>query len=87
MTSDNHDTWRDIPPYDAEARRERAEMHCRTPQHGRHIDTLPLEPIQPPLIHPPAFPKLIVRDGKPGLKDPDAIDLLLLRGIARMRAR
>ena len=54
------DTWREIPAYDSDARRERAEAHCRTQQHGRHIDTLPLEPVPPPLTHPPAFPRLKV---------------------------
>src|SRR6516165_8141772 len=38
---------------------------CRTWQHGRHIDTLPLEPRQPSLTHPPAFPKLKVYGAEP----------------------
>jgi len=59
------DTWRDTPAYDAKARRARADAHCRTWQHGRHIDTLPLEPRQPSLTHPPAFPKLKVYGAEP----------------------
>src|SRR5262245_8280006 len=58
------ETWRDTPAFDYEVRRERAEAHCRTQQHGRHIDTIPLEPRQPPLIHPPAFPKLKICGGE-----------------------
>jgi hypothetical protein len=53
-------TWRETPPHDADARRDRAEAHRSTWQHGRHIDTLPLEPRQSSLTHPPAFPKLKV---------------------------
>jgi|SRR5262245_47259275 len=45
-------TWREVPPYDAKARNDHAEAHCRTWQHGRHIDTLPGEPKQSPLTHP-----------------------------------
>jgi len=37
-------TWREVPPYNAKARNDHAEAHCRTWQHGRHIDTLPREP-------------------------------------------
>jgi hypothetical protein len=72
------ETWRDLPPYDYEARRERAEAHCRTQQHGRHIDTLPLEPRQPPLTDPPAFPWLQICGGEPCVKEPDIEAILQL---------
>jgi hypothetical protein len=58
------ETWRDLSPYDHEARHARAKDHCRSQQRGRHIDTLPLEPRQPPLIHPPALPKLKICGGE-----------------------
>ena len=62
------DTWRETPAYDRQARRDRAEAHCRTWQYGRHIDTLPLELAQPPLAHPPAFPKLEIYGAEPWVK-------------------